>query len=281
MVSREFVILSIALATIAGEARAQSVATARRPDVVQAAAASDSAARQRALNDSLAADSTVTDSRFTSTADSIAWARHKAVADRAVGLHLVVSLKDRRLVAMLGPDTLLSTPVAVASGNTVEAAGRKFTFVMPRGVRTVRGKESNPIWQPPDWLYYETAAEFGLKVAAMKGKSHKLGDGRELEVRDSVVGLIRPGEEWAPLPTDEHLIFNGTVYIPPMGTINRRVNGVLGQYRLDLGEGFLLHGTPFKNSIGLAATHGCVRLRDEDILWLYENVPVGTKVYIY
>jgi len=24
-----------------------------------------------------------------------------------------------------------------------------------------------------------------------------------------------------------------------------------------------------------------VRMRDEDIEWLYEHVPVGTKVYIY
>ena len=33
--------------------------------------------------------------------------------------------------------------------------------------------------------------------------------------------------------------------------------------------------------IGLAATHGCVRLRDEDIEWMYENIPIGTKVYVY
>jgi L,D-transpeptidase YbiS len=50
---------------------------------------------------------------------------------------------------------------------------------------------------------------------------------------------------------------------------------------LNLGDGYLLHGTPYKESIGLAATHGCVRLRDEDIEWLYDHVPVGTKVYIY
>ena len=47
------------------------------------------------------------------------------------------------------------------------------------------------------------------------------------------------------------------------------------------GDGYLFHGTPLKNSIGLAATHGCIRLRDEDIEWMYENVPVGTKVYIF
>ena len=40
-------------------------------------------------------------------------------------------------------------------------------------------------------------------------------------------------------------------------------------------------GTPYKKSIGMAATHGCIRLNDEDIEWLYDHVPVGTKVYIY
>ena len=53
------------------------------------------------------------------------------------------------------------------------------------------------------------------------------------------------------------------------------------QGRLDLGEGYLLHGTPYKESLGMAATHGCVRLGDEDIEWLYDHVPVGTRVYIY
>jgi lipoprotein-anchoring transpeptidase ErfK/SrfK len=31
----------------------------------------------------------------------------------------------------------------------------------------------------------------------------------------------------------------------------------------------------------LEATLGCVRLLDEEIEWLYDNVQVGTKVYIY
>ena len=32
------------------------------------------------------------------------------------------------------------------------------------------------------------------------------------------------------------------------------------------------HGTPFKDSIGKAVTHGCIRLSDEDITWLYQHV---------
>ncbi|MFL5575974.1 MAG: L,D-transpeptidase, partial [Gemmatimonadaceae bacterium] len=40
-------------------------------------------------------------------------------------------------------------------------------------------------------------------------------------------------------------------------------------------------GTPDEATVGAAVTHGCVRLRDADISWLYDNVPVGTPVYIY
>ena len=43
----------------------------------------------------------------------------------------------------------------------------------------------------------------------------------------------------------------------------------------------MLHGTPREESIGQAATHGCVRLREADVAWLYDFVPVGTRVYVY
>lgn len=218
---------------------------------------------------------------FRSRADSLAWARNRALAAKSSGFRLVVSLQDKHIWAIIGKDTVLSAPAAVAKGTTLEYAGREFTFSTPRGVRRVLKKESDPIWIPPDWLYVETAAEHGLKVERLtREHPYKLKDGRSLTVRDSRVGVLESGE-FAFLPTDEHIVFGNTLFIPPMGTKNRKVEGELGRYRLDLGEGYLLHGTPYKDSIGLAATHGCVRLRDEDIEWLYDHVPVGTPVYIY
>jgi hypothetical protein len=145
----------------------------------------------------------------------------------------------------------------------------------------VLGKEADPIWQPPEWLYVETAEEYDLKVRDLHtGEKVRLSDGRLLTVQGGEVGVIDAGE-FAALPTDEHIVFDNTLFVPPMGSKNRKVDGELGKYRLILGEGYLLHGTPYKNSIGLASSHGCVRLRDEDIEWLYDYVPVGTKVYIY
>jgi len=218
---------------------------------------------------------------FKSRSDSLSWARSRAAAGKATGFRLVVSLQDKHIWAIIGKDTVLSAPAAVAKGTTLEYAGREYTFSTPRGLRRVLKKESDPIWIPPDWLYVETAAEHGLKVGRLtREHSYKLKDGRSLTVRDGNVGVLENGQ-FGLLPTDEHIVFDNTLFIPPMGTKNRKVEGELGRYRLDLGEGYLLHGTPYKDSIGLAATHGCVRLRDEDIEWLYDHVPVGTPVYIY
>ncbi|MGF1491180.1 MAG: L,D-transpeptidase [Microcoleaceae cyanobacterium] len=40
------------------------------------------------------------------------------------------------------------------------------------------------------------------------------------------------------------------------------------------------HGTPTVNSIGHAASHGCVRMRNEDIVSLYGQVDMGTVVVV-
>ena len=219
---------------------------------------------------------------FRSRKDSLEWVSAKAVADRSTGFRLIVSLQDKRLWAVVGEDTVLNAPVAVAKGTQLKYGNRTWTFRTPRGMRTVLRKEADPVWVPPLWLYAEVASEYDLKLRKLeRGESIKLSDGRKLVVRDTLVGVIGKDSKFYMLPVDEHIVFDSTLFVPPTGTKNRQVEGELGKYRLDLGEGYLLHGTPDKESIGFAATHGCVRLRDEDIEWLYTYVPVGTKVYIY
>ena len=250
-----------------------------------AVAQSGQRAQTELAGHALSADDSSDDSRpaysFKSRTDSLAWVHSKTVASKANGFRLVVSLQDKHLWAIIGKDTVLSAPAAVAKGTTLEYGKSAWKFETPRGMRTVLSKEADPVWQPPEWLYAETALEHDLKLGHIySGKPIKLDDGRKLTVMNGVVGII-DGGSFAELPTDEHIVFGNTLYVPPMGTKNRKVEGELGKYRLNLGDGYLLHGTPYKESIGLAATHGCVRLRDEDIEWLYEHVPVGTKVYIY
>jgi hypothetical protein len=218
---------------------------------------------------------------FISRKDSLEYMSAYKKARDAKSFRVVVSLFDRQLWVINDQDTSRVAPVATVLRAEFEYQGRRWKFDTPRGRRTVRRKEADPAWIPPDWHYAEVARDHGLKLRALPKKGYRLSDGRRLTVRDSVVGVIVPGYEWAPLPIDEEIVFQNTLFIPPLGTKNRRIDGELGKFRLDLGDGFLIHGTPYENSIGTASTHGCVRLRDEDIEWLYNNVPVGTHVYIY
>jgi lipoprotein-anchoring transpeptidase ErfK/SrfK len=68
-----------------------------------------------------------------------------------------------------------------------------------------------------------------------------------------------------------------------MGTVQRTVTDALGPYKLDMGQGYLIHGTHIytEDSIGLAASHGCVRMRNVDLGILYQFVEPGTPVFIF
>jgi lipoprotein-anchoring transpeptidase ErfK/SrfK len=219
---------------------------------------------------------------FRSVADSLDWERARRLASRAREFRVVVSVLDRQLWVIQGRDTLLSAPAAVASGMSLDYAGRQWTFRTPRGKHVVLRKVEDPVWTPPDWVYAEAALEHGRELARWPPSgSVRLRDGRRLVVRDSLVGVISVDAPFQPLPVDEHLVFGDTLYIPPFGTVNRRVRGELGRFAIDLGDGYLIHGTPDPSSIGLAVTHGCIRLYVEHIAWLYVNVPRRTPVYIY
>jgi L,D-transpeptidase YbiS len=55
----------------------------------------------------------------------------------------------------------------------------------------------------------------------------------------------------------------------------------LGDYKLDIGDGYMVHGTIWKRRMGLPVTHGCVRLLDEDLEAVFNTLSVGSKVIIY
>ncbi|WP_191091573.1 L,D-transpeptidase family protein [Affinibrenneria salicis] len=52
----------------------------------------------------------------------------------------------------------------------------------------------------------------------------------------------------------------------------------MGLYAMYVGRLYAIHGTNANFGIGLRVSHGCVRLRADDIKYLFENVPVGTRV---
>jgi lipoprotein-anchoring transpeptidase ErfK/SrfK len=69
--------------------------------------------------------------------------------------------------------------------------------------------------------------------------------------------------------------------IPSAYSPKRYEYGVLGDWALDIGRGYLIHGTLYQRFLGLPVTHGCIRLGDDDLKVVIHNLSVGSKVYIY
>ncbi|MBW3630118.1 MAG: L,D-transpeptidase [Gemmatimonadetes bacterium] len=174
--------------------------------------------------------------------------------------YLVVSLAERRVWYLKGNDTIFTAPVAVGSGATLTINGKTKRFQTPRGAMKITHKEREPVWVPPNWHYIEYARKHGLRVVDRSNASPS-----------ALAGF----------PAGREPVANGAVIIPPWGSPQRKHKGVLGAAKLEMYDGYYFHGTNNEASIGTAASHGCIRMRKADILWMYENVPVGTKVYLY
>jgi len=74
-------------------------------------------------------------------------------------------------------------------------------------------------------------------------------------------------EEGLPIPSKDHH--------------TRYEYGVLGDYALSIGDGYLIHGTIYKRFLGMPVTHGCVRLADDDLEAIFNTLSIGSKVYIF
>jgi len=68
---------------------------------------------------------------------------------------------------------------------------------------------------------------------------------------------------------------------PPKDPNERYDDKVLGDYAMGFGHGYFLHGTIYEDLLGISITHGCVRLRSDDLKKLYAQVKIGTQVYIF
>lgn len=174
--------------------------------------------------------------------------------------YIVVSLAERRMLYLQGEDTLYRASVAVGSGKTLVMGGQTKRFETPRGRMSITHKELDPTWVPPNWHYVEVARNTGRGIIDMSNASP-----------NALAGY----------PAGRVPIRGNNVIIPPWGSPQRAHKGVLGVAKLEMYDGYYFHGTDNPASIGTAASHGCIRMHAEDIMWMYRNVDVGTPVYIY
>lgn len=145
------------------------------------------------------------------------------------GVYLVINTSDNTF--FLYKNRKLTRKGICSTGSYVKLEledKKSWLFKTPKGVFSIRGKLTSPVWRKPDWAYVEE----GLPV-------------------------------------------------PSANDPSRFEYGVLGDYALNLGGGYLIHGTLYKRFLGLPVTHGCIRMNDEDLEAVYQTLPIGAKVFIY
>ena len=106
-------------------------------------------------------------------------------------------------------------------------------------------------------------------------------------LQDGVVLMVFPiavGADASPSPTGQFQIVtrlaNPTYYHPGI-VIPPGLDNPIGTRWLGLNtKGYGIHGTNVPRSIGEAASHGCIRMRNWDIEQLFRMVKLGDKVEI-
>ena len=123
-------------------------------------------------------------------------------------------------------------------------------------------------------------AEFNLYAFSADGTVSVMAvgigrEGAETPLGETTVIGKRRDPVWCPPPSIRAEHPDLPIAVPP-GPQNP-----LGPFALDLGwTDYLIHGTRSPFSIGRRATHGCIRLYNDQIADLFESVTVGTRVQV-
>ena len=185
---------------------------------------------------------------------------------------ITVSTQENKVYARRSGELVFEAICSTGSNSSLVTASGTRVFRTPIGRFRVQSKEENPKWVPPDWHYVEEAQKNGLSIV-------------HLERGQNIGGLTVSGTEVLdngfPLSEGSLIVRGGAVVIPPVGTRPRQFPDVLGTHRLNLGDGYALHGTQAVSQLGRNVSHGCVRLHNDDIATLFAMANVGDEVIIY
>lgn len=185
---------------------------------------------------------------------------------------ITVSTAENKVYARRNGELVFEAICSTGSNSQLRAGDRTMVFRTPIGRFRIQSKEENPMWVPPDWHYIEEAQKYGVSVIRLE-RGQRVGD---LYVSGN--NVYSNGYE---LPQGELIYRGGAIIIPPVGTRQRQFPDVLGTHRLNLGDGYALHGTQQVRQLGRAVSHGCVRLHNDEIARLYSMASVGDEVIIY
>jgi lipoprotein-anchoring transpeptidase ErfK/SrfK len=225
------------------------------------------------------------------------------------GQTILVSTAENKLYVRRSGQTVFEAVCSTGKGTTLAVDGKTIVFDTPIGKLRIVSKDENPQWVPPDWHYVEEARKNGMRVVRLnpgqsidsrtgqpslskpdKGvwswltgrtsSSNSNSNNPVLKVRGDTIIEVSNGVE-RELDPGKTIVAGDAIIVPPVNTKQRHYDKVLGKFRLEMGNGYGIHGTDEPDKLGQSVSHGCVRLGDADIEKLYQIANVGDTVIIY
>lgn len=179
---------------------------------------------------------------------------------------------DGRLVARVGRKTpyggQVILPILKARGDWV-------------AVTSPYRKNNKVAWTKVDEDAKFVAVEYSIAIRVSDRSIIVRKNGEVIKRMKAAVGQVTH-----PTPPGRYAVTDGLIF-------KQKVRGPYGCCALVLsarqtklpagwtgGDRIAIHGTPNKNSIGLAASLGCLRVGDEASRWLVRKIPPGTTVFV-
>jgi lipoprotein-anchoring transpeptidase ErfK/SrfK len=155
---------------------------------------------------------------------------------------LDISISTQRLAIIGGGSTIHSYPISTAKNGAGEKRGSECT---PTGWHCVRAKIGS-----------------GLPLNSVFVGRRATG-----EIYSDELGKLSPQRDW---------ILTRILWLGGLEPGKNRYRDVDTCWRY-----IYIHGTPDESMIGLPVSHGCIRMKNEDMLDLFNRVEAGIKVYIH
>ncbi len=121
-----------------------------------------------------------------------------------------------------------------------------------------------------------------MVVSAGSGGVLKEPNGKRTWVFDTPLGVFTiKGKQEDPVWVKPDWAFIEEGEPIPKDYSERFESGMLGEYAMSLGGGYLIHGTLYERLLGRNVTHGCIRVGRDDLRVVVKTVRVGDRVYIF
>jgi L,D-transpeptidase YbiS len=212
---------------------------------------------------------------MTRPAKRFVWLAASAAAVAGLGIYSggftlrVLPVGDGSVTGITGGEAPAATP---------DSLRRALSGLAPRGTYLVVDRANNRLW-------VRTADTVRLEAVVSTGSGTVLRETGGLArtwVFDTPAGehrvlAERPDPVW--VKPDWAFLEEGLP--PPRSRHERLETGSLGEWALDLGDGYMIHGTLYERLLGRSITHGCIRVGRDDLRAVVKAARPGTPVFVF